>query len=117
MCLGLGEEAPAWAAPLFALPQLIEQSSTRCYNATAQHGTHVLHPLPNAANVLPAAAVPTVWFPKTRNNLVMDGGANFTHARANALIAFYGLAAKTGGGVAALQQKCDAIAAHIGVRL
>jgi hypothetical protein len=47
----------------------------RSSNLSAFQPGHALQPMPNAANVLPAAAAAPVWYPATLQNLTAMGGA------------------------------------------
>lgn len=108
--------APGWAAPILAIPaQLtaleqkvngISSQLARIANssATAQH--HRLQVVPVFG------LMPIIWYPDT----LADLGAGLSHARADALLGFYGLQSDQGNDDAGLALKSDAIRAEIGVR-
>ena len=90
----------------------IAVEGARSSNASALVHNDALRPVPNSLGVLPAVAVPAVWFPATLGVFTGAGPAGLTHLRADALLLFYNLPAMGG----AVQNKRAAIGAHIGVR-
>ena len=97
----------AIAAASAATTAAIAGLQARMNNQSALLSVHVLHPVPNANQTLPANAQPAVWFPATRNDL-----ENMSMQRATLLCAFYGIAA----GGANVERKRLLVAQAINVR-
>ncbi len=117
-----------WAVPLMGLPAAVAamQVTLAQHTATladltiaaaqAQNASATMrgHPLKRIPLVGGGALPIVVWFPATRGELE---GPQLTNARADALLAAYGLPAMPGTNAAALDSKRRAIALHIGVRM
>lgn len=128
----------AQVAALAGLPAQVAAlaaQNIKMLNSSALINVHSLHPLPDAAGVLPTAAAPPVWFPVTLGALIgMSAGRGepewcegdpvatstpscWTHpalpAPGLALCDFYGLAPHPTN----VNTRRAAVAAHIGVRL
>ena len=83
----------------------INNDIAKTANNSANHPTHALQSVRNAARLYPP------WFPGTRHDLIM-----MTEQQARELIQFYHLNIVHGGDGTPHQRRLKAIADHIGVR-